>query len=263
MKPITLLSAALVLIFPLAVAQGKLPPLPKDTKVTITFYNYNLASAGIGAEATKQLIAEFEAANPNIKVEGVPAASQDILARLQADVVAKRTPDVAQIVFADMEFAVKNLGVKALEDLVPDRELAAHFVGMNPRGRDLGRLDGKTWGVPYVFSTPVLFYNADVFKAAGLDPNKPPRTWAEVKQYALQIKNKANKGGFYPAVFGAFDWMYQSFALTFGGRVMSTDRKALTFADAPGINAVKMLRDLTDSGAMPNLTTADAQAAMA
>ena len=38
---------------------GTLPPLPKDAKVNITFYNYNLASAGIGAEGTKQLIAEL------------------------------------------------------------------------------------------------------------------------------------------------------------------------------------------------------------
>lgn len=259
-----LLAAVLLVFLPKSLAQGnKLPPLPKDAKVTITFYNYNLASAGIGAEGTKQLIAEFEAANPNIKVEGVPAPSQDILARLQADVVARRTPDVAQIVFSDMEFAIKNLGVKALEDMVPERELATHFVGMHPRGRDLGRLDGKTWGVPYVFSTPVLFYNADLYKAAGLDPNKPPRTWAELKNYALQIKNRTGKGGFYPAVFGPFDWMWQSFALSFGGRVLSSDRKQLTFADDSALSAVRMLRDLVDSGATPNLATADAQAAMA
>lgn len=258
-----LLLAFMMLGASLGMAQGKLPPLPKDAKVTITFYNYNLASAGIGAEGTRQLIAEFEAANPNIKIEGIGAPSTDILARLQADVVARRTPDVAQIVFSDMEFAIRNLGVKSLEDLVPERELAAHFVGVHPRGRDLVRLDGKTWGMPYVFSTPVLFYNADLFKAAGLDPNKPPRTWAEIKQYALQIKNRTNKAGFYAAVFGQFDWMYQSFALTFGGRVMSPDRKRFTFADAPALDAVKMLRDLVNSGAKPNLTAADAQAAMA
>lgn len=263
-KPLTTLIAALALAAPLAVAQGsKLPPLPKDAKVTITFYNYNLASAGIGAEGTKQLIAEFEVLFPNIKVEGVPAPSNEIIARLQADVVARRIPDVAQIVFADMEFAIKNLGVKALEDMIPDRDLAAHFVGMHPRGRDLGRLDGKTWGVPYVFSTPVLFYNADLFKQAGLDPNKPPRTWSEVKSYALQIKSRTQKGGFFPAVYSPFDWMWQSFALSFGGRVMSPDRKQLTFADEAALGAVRMLRDLVESGAHPNLSVADAQAAMA
>lgn len=266
MKPLTALITALALTAPLAGAQtqgGKLPPLPKDAKVTITFYNYNLASAGIGAEGTKQLIAEFEALYPNIKVEGVASPSNEIIARLQADVVARRTPDVAQIVFADMEFAIKNLGVKALEDLISERELAAHFVGMHPRGRALGLLEGKTWGIPYVFSTPVLFYNADLFRQAGLDPNRPPRTWAEVKTYALQIRNRTQKAGFFPAVYSPFDWMWQSFALSFGGRVMTQDRKQLTFAGEGGLSAVRMLRDLVDSGAHPNITAADAQAAMA
>ena len=248
----------------LAAAQGQyLPPLGKDQKVSITFYNYNLASAGIGAEGTKQLIAEFEVANPNIKVEGVPAPSNEVLGRLQADVVAGRTPDVAQIVFADYEFAINNLGVKALEDLISPRELGAHYVGMVQRGLELARLNNKTYGLPYVFSTPVLFYNADVFKAAGLDPNRPPRTWAEVKQYALAIKSKTGKNGVYVACHGAFDWMYQSLVLSGGGRVMSQDRKRLTFAEAGALEAPKMLRDLVDSGAHPNLAAADAQSAMA
>jgi multiple sugar transport system substrate-binding protein len=51
------------------------------------------------------------------------------------------------------------------------------------------------YGVPYVFSTPTLFYNADLFRQAGLDPDKPPTTWAEVKQYGLQIKQRTAKLG--------------------------------------------------------------------
>lgn len=268
-KFLSLAAVGLSSLLALAAVQGSLaqgsflPPLKKDQQVTISFYNYNLASAGIGAEGTKQLISEFEAANPNIKVEGVPAPSNEILARLQADVVAGRTPDVAQIVFADYEFAINNLGVKALEDLISPRELQAHYIGLHPRGLALAQLNKKTYGLPYVFSTPVLFYNAEVFKAAGLDPNKPPRTWKEVKQYALQIKNKANKAGIFVACHGAFDWMFQSILLSNGGRVLSEDRKSLSFAEAPALEAIKMLRDLVDSGAHPNLAAADAQAAMA
>jgi multiple sugar transport system substrate-binding protein len=239
-----------------------LPPLPKNQTTSITFYNYNLASAGVGAEATKQLIAEFMAANPAVKVEGVPAPSDQIMARLQADVVAGRTPDVAQVVFSDLEFAATNLGAQPLEALT-GREWVAHTVGMHPRGLDLGKLEGKTYGLPYVFSTPVLFYNADLFKAAGLDANKPPRTWDEVKSVALTIKAKTGKMGFFPGAFGAFDWMFQGLVLSNGGRVLSEDRKRLTYAETGGLGAVRMLRDLVDSGAMPNITSAEAQAAMA
>jgi multiple sugar transport system substrate-binding protein len=258
-----ILTAAVLGAATFAAAQsGTLPPLPKDQPVSITFYNYNLASAGVGAEATKQLIAEFMAATPTVKVEGVPAPSDQIMARLQADVVAGRAPDVAQVVFSDLEFAVQNLGAQPLETLA-GREWATHIVGMHPRGIDLGKLGGKTYGLPYVFSTPVLFYNADLFKAAGLDATRAPRTWDEVKSAALAIKQKTGKMGFYPGVFGAFDWMFQGIVLSNGGRVMSEDRKRLTFAEPEAVGAVRMLRDLVDSGAMPSITSAEALEAVA
>lgn len=244
----------------LAFAQ-QIAPASKEP-VTITYYNYNLATAGIGADATRELIAEFTAANPSIKVEGVPVASDQILARVQADVVAGRIPDVAQIVFSDLDFAVKNLGVKALTDIVPAAEWKAHTEGMVPAGLKLGELNGKVYGLAYVFSTPVLFYNADLFRAAGLDPDKPPRNWAEVKAAALAIKEKAGKHGVYPAIYSGFDWLFQSVVLSNGGRVMSEDRKTLMFGEKEAVGAVEVFRDLVKSGAHPVMRDADASDAM-
>src|SRR5262245_54776112 len=96
--------AALAVALPasFASAADTMPP-KSDKPVKITFYNYNLASAGIGADATRELIRDFMAANPTIEVEGVPVASDQILARVQADLVAGRVPDVAQLVFSDMD----------------------------------------------------------------------------------------------------------------------------------------------------------------
>src|SRR5487761_2483352 len=42
--------------------------------------------------------------------------------------------------------------------------------------------------MPFNSSTPAFFYNKDLFKKAGLDPNKPPKTWDEVEQDALKLK---------------------------------------------------------------------------
>ena len=47
--------------------------------------------------------------------------------------------------------------------------------------------DGKMLSMPFNSSTPVLYYNKDAFKRAGLDPNKPPKTWPEVAEYARKI----------------------------------------------------------------------------
>lgn len=229
-----------------------------DKPVTITFYNYNLASAGTGADATRKLIADFMAANPNIKVEGVPVVSNEMTGRIQADVVAGRIPDLAQIVFRDLDFAANSLGAKALETIVEPAELKAQFDGMFQKGLDLGKIGDKTYGLAFTFSTPVLFYNADLFRQAGLDPEKPPRTWAEVKLAAKAIAEKTGKYGFFGGIYGVSDgnFVYQSLVMSNGGRAISTDRKKLMFGEPEAVEAVKMLRDMVDAGAHARLDPA-------
>ena len=47
--------------------------------------------------------------------------------------------------------------------------------------------DGKLLSMPFNSSTPVLYYNKDAFKKAGLDPDKPPKTWSDIEQYSKQL----------------------------------------------------------------------------
>ncbi len=241
-------------LFAAAPALAQAIPATVDQPVTITFYNYNLASAGIGADATKKLIAEFMAANPNVTVEGIGYSSADS-SRIQADLAAGMPVDLVQTVFSDLDFAVTNFGAQALEDTVPADELAAHFEGMSPNGLKLGVLNGKTYGLAYTFSTPVLFYNADLFRAAGLDPESPPKTWEALKQAAITIEDKTDAEGFTGGITGpgAVDWMLQGVVRSNGGEVISRDRKTLKFAEPEAIEAVKMLRDMYDAGAYENM----------
>lgn len=224
-----------------------------DAPVTISFYNYNLASASAGADATRELIAAFEKANPLIKVETVAVPSNEIVTRIQADMAAGQQPDVAQLVFRDLIYIASDLGANALEDMAGPKGYADLVDGLIPRGVDLGRVDGKTYGLAYTFSTPVMFYNADLFRAAGLDPDQPPKTWAEVKTDAEAIVAKTDAEGFFPGAYGPADgtFVYQSILMSNGGNVRDGNR--LTFADSDGIGAVQMLRDMTDSGAQARI----------
>lgn len=224
-------------------------PATVDKPVTISFYNYNLASASAGADATKELIAGFEKKFPNIKVETVAVPSNEIMSRVQADIVAGKQPDVAQLVFRDLIYIASDLGANALEDMVDAKELKDQFAGMIPQGLELGKVDGKTYGLAYTFSTPILFYNGDLFKQAGLDPEKPPRTWDDVNAAGKAIKEKTGKNGFFPGAYGPTDgtFVYQSIVMSNGGKVRNGNK--LTFADRDAADAVKMLRGMVDSGA--------------
>jgi len=239
---------------------GAFAEMPKtiDKPVTISFYNYNLASAGAGSDATKELIANFEKKFPNVKVETVAVPSNEIINRVQADIVAGKQPDVAQLTFRDLIFIASDLGGNALEDMVSPAELKEHLNGMFQKGLELGKVDGKTYGLAYTFSTPILYYNADLFKAAGLDPNNPPKTWADVNIAGKAIKEKTGKNGFFPGAYGPTDgtFVYQSIVMSNGGKVRDGDK--LTFADQNAAEAVKTMRDMVASGAHAKIDPASA-----
>ena len=55
---------------------------------------------------------------------------------------------------------------------------------------------GKMLSLPFNSSTPVLYYNVEAFKKAGLDPDKPPKTWPEVAEYARKLVKAGYAGGF-------------------------------------------------------------------
>ena len=56
--------------------------------------------------------------------------------------------------------------------------------------------EGKMLSMPFNSSTPVLYYNVEAFKKAGLDPDKPPKTWPEVAEYAKKLTAAGYPGGF-------------------------------------------------------------------
>jgi multiple sugar transport system substrate-binding protein len=239
-------------------ARAQQIPPRSNTPVTISFYNYNLATAGLGAQATRDLIRGFMQANPHIRVEGVGVTSTQILARTQADVAAGRPPDVAQLIFSDLDFIATSLGVKPLQDIIPADEWAEHTAGMVPNGLRLGAIQGRVYGIPYVFSTPVLFYNANLFRDAGLNPDQPPRNWDEVKRAALAIRDRTRRNGVFPGIYSSFDWLAQSLVLSNGGRVLSPDRRRLMFGEPEPVEALNIMRDLMTSGAHARLGEAEA-----
>lgn len=272
---VALLSAACGGIGVTAADSGTSAPVPElapNQHVDITFESYNLSTAGTWTNTVNDLLARFQRKYPNITVHGQPpqgagAAGSNTVSSVQSQLMVGKAPDVAQLTFGDLDYAVTKLRPKALEDLVGAAAVKNALGGTHPvheRARGLAAMNGKTYGLPYVFSTPILFYNADLFRKAGLDPDKPPSTWAGVQQAALAIKKATGAGGAYVDCFTktSGDWCLQSVIRSAGGQVLSPDRKTLTFADGPAADAVTMAQDMVKSGATPDLTQAQATEAM-
>src|SRR6218665_906374 len=89
---------------------------------------------------------------------------------------------------------LKQLAANDLIVAMPmsDEEKAAYF----PYIADTVTFDGTQWGSPVAFSTKALYWNKDLFTAAGLDPETPPKTWAEEIEFAKAIKEKTGTAGY-------------------------------------------------------------------
>jgi multiple sugar transport system substrate-binding protein len=214
-------------------------------------------------------ISSFEALHPNITITvQVTAATTGAatLAVVQKDEAAGTPPDVVQSGMDMISYlADGGLGAQNLATIAGASSLAAEWGGTNPYPaaiQQLGQVNGQQYAIPWVLSTPILFYNAALFAKAGLDPSKPPTTWAEVEADALAIKKKTGADGLNNCAAGAssagVDWCTQAVIKSNGGEVVGSDGKTLEWTNPATVAAVSELGTLGKSGAMVNLTSAQA-----
>jgi sn-glycerol 3-phosphate transport system substrate-binding protein len=98
---------------------------------------------------------------------------------------------------------------------------------------------GKTWGIPFQRSTIVLYYNKELFKEAGLDPNKPPATWKEMAEYAEKLtkrdaSGKVTQWGVQIPATGFPYWLFQGLAIENGANLMNSAGTE-TYYDKPEV----------------------------
>lgn len=245
---------------------AQVPELAAGQKVSIVLESYNYGMAGAWTDTFNSLIGEFTAKHPDITVRAQkpqgnsPNPATDTISSVRNQLAAGTVPDVAQLGFSDLDFTIHQLKAKSLDALVGKDAVQKNFDGTTHpyarTARTLGDWDGQTYGVPFVFSTPVLYLNASLMTEAGLDPNNPPKTWAQVQAAATQINQRTGAGGVYVDCLtkSAKDWCFQSMVRSNGGRVLSQDRKSLDFASEPAVQVVSMAQNLVRSGASPKLT---------
>ncbi|MEA1853421.1 ABC transporter substrate-binding protein [Cytobacillus sp. OWB-43] len=222
---------------------GELDP---ENPTKITFYSYSLAAPTM-KEGMEHLINEFNdtiGKEKGVIVEGVADASYQ---QFKADIAAGKAVDIVQHTFSTLDNSRETLGFQAYEDVFPAEELNNHFNGISDNALSLGKIDGKTYGLAFTFSTPIVFMNGKLFEEAGLDPTKPPQTWEEVKEYSLKINEATGKDGF--ALAPDNGWTTEGVILSNGGKVLSDDRKEAQFANQESIEAIEMWKDLYQNGA--------------
>jgi multiple sugar transport system substrate-binding protein len=215
-----------------------------NAKVTISVASL---IPGSTPEATAQFnnqVAEFEKAYPNITLKSVQY--QWTGPTFAAKLAAGTLPTVFTVPFTDGRTLGEN---GQLADLSTDVKALPYFSKYNPAVIAEGTTsDGKIVAVPTAAYAQALHYNRALFTQAGLDPNSPPTTWAQIATDAKQITDKTGKAGY--AEMGKNDntagWILTTVAYTLGGRMETgtgTSAKA-TLDNAQTKQALQMLHDM-------------------
>jgi multiple sugar transport system substrate-binding protein len=190
---------ALAVVTPSLAGCGSSDGAAADGTVTLSFLSYNYGTADLGGEGTQELIDAFEKANPTIKIKPQGVAVADVLTKPRTSALAVNGFDVAQIGWSKMAQAYQTLPITPVQKIATARDWEDTSAGFNQAVLKATRHDGMTAAMPYTMSIPTLFYNADLFRTAGLDPAKPPTTMDQVKSAALRIVQHGARGVYFDA----------------------------------------------------------------
>jgi sn-glycerol 3-phosphate transport system substrate-binding protein len=99
----------------------------------------------------------------------------------------KNPPHIVQVFEVGTQTMLLSGAIHPVHELMQQHEIRVNWDDFIKPVVGYYTKDGKLYSMPYNSSTPILYYNKDAFKKAGLDPEKPPKTWKDVEAYARKI----------------------------------------------------------------------------
>ncbi|MDA9443216.1 hypothetical protein XH98_29800 [Bradyrhizobium sp. CCBAU 51745] len=204
----------------------------------------------LGSLIPPQSIETFKADNPSIDLKVRPAASDydDLTQRLLRDNVAGTVPDVIFQGYNRSELTIRRgLAIPLTPFLNQDKAWAD--TSYEAISNELCRSGDTPYGLPYIVSVPILYYNADLVHKAGGDPDHLPNTWPEITALAAKITTLGdNRIGGYFDYAAAGNWTFMALIESQGGRMMSADDRTITFNGQEGLRALEIVRDFGKAG---------------
>lgn len=242
MKALSRVGAALLAALTLAA-----PSLAqKKIKLVVWGLQSGKETAGLDAQ-----IAEFEKRNHDIEVANLSMGAGTMNPqKLMTAIVGGVPPDIInQDRFTIGDWASRGT-FRPLDEFLAKETGAEAIKAENyyPAAWNEALYKGQVYAIPTGIDDRMLMYNRKLFREAGLDPNKPPKTWDELRDYAKKLtKYNADKTyasiGFIPnfgnSWFYIYSWMN-------GGTFMSPDGKTCTLASPENIQSMAFMKQIYD-----------------
>jgi len=200
-------------------------------------------------EVEQAAIAEFEAANPDVKVEIEAMPPKDYWPKLSALAAADDLPDVFTMSSGFVKEWAEAGNLMDLTETVEGTDLSAYYEG----AMSVGEIDGGLYAFPQNWVAPVMFFNKDMFDEADIDYPSADWTWDDFKAAAKALTKDTNADGT-PDQWGF--WLYGRYAhvdtwvFRNGGKYLNDDESGLEVNDAAK-NTLSFLTGLVTDGVAP------------
>jgi sn-glycerol 3-phosphate transport system substrate-binding protein len=192
-------------------------PGPALAKTEIQWWH---ANTGFLGERVNEIVAKYNMSQNDYEVKAVYKGSYpETLSAGIAAYRAKTQPHLLQIFEVGTQTMLSSGAIYPVYQLMKDQGITIDWADFLSVVRSYYSQDGNLSSMPFNSSTAILYYNRSIFKKAGLDPTKPPKTYEEIEKAALAcVKSGATKIGFTTAwpswtlVENAHAWHDQPFA---------------------------------------------------
>ncbi len=240
-------------------------PAAADQVTNVTFWH---AMGGTNGKAIDSLVEKFNQTHDKIKVKAVFQGGYDDLFN-KLKVAGNAGPSVIQVYDIGTRYMIDSQQIVPVQQFIDaDKFDLSDF---EPNIVAYYTVDNKLYSMPFNTSTPILYYNKTAFKDAGLDPEKPPRTWEEVAAAgrALTKRDASGKVTRYGVSLAVYGWFFEQFLAREGGLYVDNgngrDARATkaTFNGQEGVAFLTWWKGLVKEGIAGNFgrNTTDTQKA--
>lgn len=266
-RSVAIVVAAAMLSVTLASCGGERSGGPSEGRVTVTFW-HSFVSGTI--PALRQMIARFEEEHPGIRINAQYIPTGDALVqKLITSVQSNTAPDVSWVRAHYMHEMVKADAIYQMSHFIDgpnglsDEELDDFY----PSLLQYASWQGTLYSIPMEATNLGLLYNKGHFREVGLDPERPPRTWDELREYARRLSRDLNGNGrndrvgfAVPAVpatgpngsymsWTFFPWLWQS-----GAELVNEDQTRIILDEPEAIRALSFWKELYEMQQLQNFT---------
>ena len=216
-----------------------LPVAHAQEPVELSFY-YPVAVGGPVTKTIDQMAADFEKENPGIRIKPIYAGTyQESIVKVLTAFKSGQPPHLVVLLSTDMFTLIDEGAIVPIDGLATSAEDKQWLGGFFDSFMMNSRTGGKTWGVPFQRSTIVLYWNKELFKEAGLDPDKGPATWDEMVEFGKKLTKADASGnvtqwGVKIPSSGFPYWLFQGLT-TPNGAVLMNEAGNETYFDKPEV----------------------------